>query len=204
MDARAALTGQWRRSDPYVDDLDTLAASVLDLTACLGTAVPSFLGLTVTTNPSTSTDTQAGTVTLTAVGAGADRPAITSLGFSVLHRGTRPVRLTLYAHQAGALVDLDADLAYVSRPGHQPNPGAAPTVVDVRLDHDLPAPTLAPGLIGWEGRSPLDRAEGVLIDQGVHPDNAASQLRLRATAAGLDLHAYAHQVLAALPPAADR
>ena len=172
-------------------DLDGLHDSVVELTDTLTTAVPSFLAVTVTPPGATCV------LTLAAVAA-ADRPARTSLGFSLPQRGGHPTRLTLYAAQPGALVDLDADLSYLLRHASDRPDGGERTATDIRLDQDLPAPTLVPGLTGLDEQATLDRAEGALIDHGVHPDQATDQLRRRAATAGLDPHPYARRLLAGL------
>jgi hypothetical protein len=193
VDPLAALIGQLHELGRGAgDDPDELSASVQELTARMTAAVPSFLGVTVTMPGET------GRLTLTAVGPPTDRPACTSLSFSVPQRDGGTGRITAYAHQPGTFVDLHADLTYLHETTrHQPGRSRA-AVLEIDLDRDLPAPSLVPGLVGLDERSTLDRAEGALINQGADPDDAQSQLRRQATAAGMDPHTYARQLLDAL------
>ena len=190
MDPTAALIAQLQRLGRSTGtDLHDVGVSVAELTAALTTAVPSFLGLTITLFHDT------GSLTLAAVGRAADRAASTSLRCSILLEGGGWARLVLYADQPGALTDLDADLTYLGRHANGHTGRRVPAVTHVWVDQDLPAPALAPGLIGLEEQSALSRAEGALIEQGVHPDEAAWELHRRAAALGLDPHRYSHQVL---------
>jgi hypothetical protein len=63
------------------------------------------------------------------------------------------------------------------------------------LDADLPPPTTQSGLAGLDERSTIDRALGILIDQGHHPDGARATLRRHAAAAGVEPHVYAARLL---------
>jgi hypothetical protein len=63
------------------------------------------------------------------------------------------------------------------------------------LDADLPPPTTRSGLVGLDERSTIDRALGVLIDQGHHPDGDQATLRHLAAAAGVEPHVYAARLL---------
>ena len=63
------------------------------------------------------------------------------------------------------------------------------------LDADLPPPTTRSGLAGLEERSMIDRAIGVIIEQGHHPDSARATLRRHAEAAGVEAHIYAARLL---------
>ena len=190
MDRNTALTEQLRNlTRDTGTGLDLLGLSIDALTTRLSEAIPSFLGMTVTMT------TASGDLTLTAVGPVAQRTPRTSLRFSILRPAGGHARVVFYAHQPGALVDLDADLISL---GRQPNGGASsPTAADVHLDQDLVAHALVPGVAGLEDQAVLSRAEGALIDRGAEPDQAASQLQQQAVAAGLDLHTYARQLLAA-------
>jgi hypothetical protein len=167
-------------------DLDPVGVVILELIARLTTAVPSFVGLTVTMPGSTGP-------TLTAAPPPGRRVS-TSLRFSLTRPDARSTRFTLYAHQPGALVDLDADLTHLGRHPDRHDQRTL-TVTDIHLDHDLPAPILVTGLTGLDDQAVLHRAEGVLIERGATPDEAALQLRENATVAGLDPLPYARQVL---------
>jgi hypothetical protein len=174
------------------DDDEAVDASLSALTSRLSTAVPSFLGLTVTLAGGHADGGD--DLTLTAVAGAAEGSAQTSLAFSTARPGGGSARFVLYARRPGALVDLQADLAYLGRADGTGRAGRAPA--DVLLDQDLPAPVLEPGLAGLSGRATLHRAEGALIDEGVGPEHAASELRRRAARAGSDLRAYAEELLA--------
>jgi hypothetical protein len=63
------------------------------------------------------------------------------------------------------------------------------------LDADLPPPTTRSGLSGLDERSMIDRAIGVMIDQGHHPDDAQATLRRHAAAAGVEPHIHAARLL---------
>ena len=65
------------------------------------------------------------------------------------------------------------------------------------LDADLPPPTTRSGLSGVEERSVIDRAIGVIIGQGHHPDSALATLHRNADAAGVEPHIYARRLLRA-------
>ena len=104
-------------------------------------------------------------------------------------------RVVFYASTAGAFVDLAADLAFaldttleqtgVHRRSRVPDP----------LDAD-PAPgTRRFDLSGVAELATIDRAVGVLIDQGHHPDDAHEALRGHAARAGLEPHAWAARLL---------
>jgi hypothetical protein len=45
------------------------------------------------------------------------------------------------------------------------------------LDADLPPPTTMSGLIGLDELSTVNRAVGILVDQGHHPNQAHATLR---------------------------
>jgi hypothetical protein len=118
-------------------------------------------------------------------------------------------RVIFYAGTPGALVDLAADLAYVlktsmhtTKINHSGPDGdgraeagdlqASPSLV---LDADVPAPRFASGLFGLSELSAVNRALGVMIDQGHHPDHVYETLRREATAAGVETHVYAARML---------
>jgi hypothetical protein len=183
-----------------LDQLDRLLADVgapsadlsrsLDaLLTSLSTAIPSFAGLVVNLRR------HGHPVTLTAFHRWDGRAAGTSLRWTTPHPGTDgETSLTLYAHHPGALVDLAADLGYLlnSRP-HWTNGRRAEDLI--RLDRDLPPPTQATAITGIEELSTINRATGVLIDRGTHPEQAMHDLTRHAAAAGLDPYTYARTLL---------
>ena len=63
------------------------------------------------------------------------------------------------------------------------------------LDADLPPLTTESGLVGLQERSVMDRAVGVMIDQGHDPDLAHATLRRQAAVAGVEPHIYAARLL---------
>jgi len=103
-----------------------------------------------------------------------------------------PVRVTFYATRPGAFVDLAADLAH-----------AQGLPLDrLELGETRPASTTA-GVRGLERVSVIHRAVGVLIAQGVHPDDAQARLAADAEAADLPLVDHARAVILAAVQAAD-
>lgn len=76
--------------------------------------------------------------------------------------------------------------------GHRGGDGTDELIV---LDADLPPQTSESRLSGMQEMSTINRAVGMLIDQGHHPDDAHSVLRRHAAAAGVDTHVYAAQLL---------
>ena len=132
-------------------------------------------------------------------------------------------QVVLYAATPGAFVDLAADFGYAldtpittastpvrsadstdgaERHGHghrdgdrHHNPARPDRDRLIVLDADLPPTTTRSGLIGLDERSTIDRALGVMIDHGHHPDRAPATLRRQATAAGVEPHIYAARLL---------
>jgi hypothetical protein len=103
-----------------------------------------------------------------------------------------PVRVTFYATRPGAFVDLAADLAH-----------AQGLPLDrLELDEARPASTAA-GVRGLERVSVIHRAVGVLIAQGVHPDDAQARLAADAAAAAVPLVDHARAVILAAVRAAE-
>jgi hypothetical protein len=185
--------------DDHVVDL-SLAALMVDLEV----AVPSYCGLQLTI-------TQHGfPVVLTTFAEFEGNVATTSLRLplslldSVLEVDSQVV---FYARTPGAFVDLAADLTFALRAtgtadgapsdGHE---GDGLRQIDshrnsIELDADLPPGTRVSGLSGLADLSTINRAVGVLIADGHHPDNAHDTLRRQAASAGLEPHAWAVRVL---------
>jgi hypothetical protein len=63
------------------------------------------------------------------------------------------------------------------------------------LDADLPPPATISGLVGLDQLTMINRAVGILIDQGQHPNHAHAALLDHAAAAGVDPHIYAARLL---------
>jgi len=148
------------------DDLQT----ILDvLVEDLSTSVSSFLGLRMTLcQPDESP------VTLTVMDA---NPALTPRACLTLSLGRptgegRDGTVVFYARNAGAFVDLAADLQRVQGLDRR-----------VQLDDQLPSaddPTVRPGITGLAERSVVNQAIGVLITRGRIPGEACAELRRRA------------------------
>lgn len=68
------------------------------------------------------------------------------------------------------------------------------------LDADLPPTTTMSGLVGLDQLSTVERALGIMIDHGHHPDHADATLRREAGAAGVEPHIYAARLLRPAPP----
>ena len=120
-------------------------------------------------------------------------------------------RVVFYASVAGSLIDLAADLGHVLRtatimaddpdrdggvrdgdgrtgPAHVPSPM-------LLLDADVPPNPAVSGLIGLSEMSAVDRAVGIMIERGHHPDVAYDALIEQAAVAGVAIHVYAVQML---------
>jgi hypothetical protein len=185
-------------------DDHAMGNSLVALMVDLEVAVPSYCGLQLTI-------TQHGfPVVLTTFAAEFEGTVATSLRlpFSLLD----PVleidsQVVFYARTPGAFVDLAADLTYALRAtgtadgapndGHE---GHGLRQIDshrnsIELDADLPPGTRVSGLSGLADLSTINRAVGVLIADGHHPDDAHDTLRRQAASAGLEPHAWAVRVL---------
>lgn len=164
-------------------DDDEIMEPLRDLVAALRTAVPSYRGvcLTVVDNGRA--------VRLTDFDPLPDgEGVITSLRlpFAALGAGfSRDSQVVFYAATPGAFVDLGADL------GHALD---APTA-QIVLDADLPPITLEAGLTGLDDVSAINRAVGILMNQGHHPHQAHAELHRQATAAGVETLIYAARLL---------
>jgi hypothetical protein len=132
-------------------------------------------------------------------------------------------RVVFYAATPGAFVDLAADFGYVlgspvsagsptprdvertdgdgqgipeqADGERQHGPGRSAGEPLIVLDGDLPPFTTQSGLAGLAERSTIDRAIGMMLDRGHHPDSAHAALRRHAAAAGVEPHVYAAQLL---------
>jgi hypothetical protein len=193
---------------------DALDASLAAFTADIKAAVPSYLGLQLTIGQSGHP------VTLTRITP--HRTARTSLRVPLTDLGPRfdpDSRVILYAATAGAFVDLAADLSYALHlrtssdrstdpAGSSDGDGRRHRQVDsdrrltldadvprLTLDADVPLSPLASGMSGLSELSTINRAIGVLIGHGHHPDHAGDTLRCDATSQGLKLHSYAARLL---------
>ena len=186
MDATTGLLNQLRAlAQDARHDGATLTTSLTTLEASLGNAVPSYLGLQLTL-------TQHGyPVVLTAGPAASTATTSLRLPLILISAGCpADSQIVFFATAPGAFVDLDADL-------HHALGTTDPTVL---LDGDLPPLRHAVGLTGGAELGEINRAVGVLIERGTDPDDAHDALRRDATAAGLQPHAYALEVLRGAGP----
>ena len=186
-------------------DTDALHVPLKALVGDLRAAVPSYRGLQLTIvhggQPVILTDllpTEADGAVLSSL-----RVPLSAVG-SDHDDGSRVI---FYAGTPGALVDLAADLSYVlktsvitasassqradSNGDGRAEPGqmhAAPAIV---LDADVLRSTSVSGLTGLSELSAVNRAVGILIDQGHDVDDAYDTLRQGARTAGVEVHVYA-------------
>jgi hypothetical protein len=203
-------------------DDDTLAAPLVSLVEGLQAAVPSYRGLHLTIVDLSHPVSLTAFLPVQDVDS-----INTSLrvGFAALGPGfDGESRVVFYAATPGAFVDLAADFGYAldtpivtsaippgsadstdgeeqhshsHRDGdRQHGPGRNGDQLIV-LDADLPPTTTRSGLTGLNERSTIDRAVGVMIDHGHHPDRAHATLRRQAAAAGVEPQIYAAGVLRA-------
>lgn len=165
-------------NDPSVDIAETLRA-MADATR---SAVPSFLGLSLVAlgagAPVTFTAMEAGTIEVR-----------TSLMLPLLRPSglepRRAVSLIIYAGRAGALVDLAADMTWLT--------GLDGFELDGHLS--LPAQQGTHGAL--QAESIVNQALGLLIGLGYLPDEADRELGRRSTAEGTTRSASAEQILEA-------
>jgi hypothetical protein len=193
------------------DDRD-LSATLVALTTALRSTATSYCGFRLTI-----VDNQ-WPVTLTAFTDGDHEPVGTSLRLPlglVSQTIDGDSRVVFYAGIPGAFTDLAADLSHAL--GGIPVDGRSPTAnhddhrgthldgqrgthLDghrrvIALDVDLPPVSRRSGLTGLTELTLLNRAIGVLIQQG-HDIEQAQQVRRReAAAAGVEPHVYAARIL---------
>lgn len=206
MDFPTALLRELLHLSSTVDlDDDEITESLRDLVTALHTAIPSYRGvcLTVVDNGSA--------VRLTDFLVPQDGEAVATslrLPFAALGPGFSTVsKVVFYAATPGAFVDLAADLGHAlgvptAGRGHPSEDGHHIDGDDgqqhqrqIVLDADLPPFTLVSGLTGLEHVSVINRAVGILVDQGHHPREAHAELRRQATAAGVETPIYAARLL---------
>ena len=149
-------------------------------------------------------------VTLTAFDDGHDAPVGTSLGLP-LGLVSRMVdgesRVVFFAGTPGAFTDLAADLSHAlggipvnGRSSTANNADHHATHVDghrrvIELDADLPPVSRRSGLTGLAELTVLNRAIGILVDQGHDIEQAHHVLRRGAAVAGVELLIYAARLL---------
>lgn len=104
-----------------------------------------------------------------------------------------PVELVLYAAEPGALIDLAADLAWLT--GRE--------LGEFRIDADRHFP-VDDGDMSFSSWSTVNQARGVLMGRGLSADEADRELEARAASVGVRSHVAAAALLAALPLAPDQ
>jgi hypothetical protein len=204
VDLSTSLISQLQELTLSLDGDDhAMDGSLVALMVDLEMAVPSYCGLQLTI-------TQHGFPVVLTAFAEFEGTAATSLRLplSLLNPVLEvPSQVVFYARTPGALVDLAADLTYALRgagatdwapsDGHE---GIGLRRIDghwsaIVLDADLPPSTRVSGLYGLADLSTINRAVGVLIANGHHPDDAHDTLRQQAAAVGLEPHAWAIRLL---------
>jgi hypothetical protein len=185
LDNRDLLSPLERLIENLGSDPGDLHANLAALSAALDRAVSGSTGLQLTVvhsgHPVTLTATVAERVEATTTSLRLPLPLLSP----VYEPGGRAV---FYSSVQGTFVDLAADLTYVlDRARTHP--------VTIELDGDLPLMTSGVLVTGLDDLATLNRAAGILIAQGQHPDTAPQALRSRAAAAGLTPLAYARQLL---------
>ena len=170
---------------PSTDVAATLAALMSAATA----AVPSYAGLSVRV---CSHDSH---VELTTVESSQLASIMTSLRVPLEtehpspHADGESIVLIIYAGRAGALVDMAADLAWLT--GHR--------IDELRLDEDVAGVIHLHPTGSLRQQSTINQAVGVLIGQGRTPSQAREELDVRAARAGIPRHAASVGLLASLP-----
>jgi hypothetical protein len=149
-------------------------------------------------------------VTLTAFDDGHDAPIGTSLRLPlglVSRRVDGESRVVFFAGTPGAFTDLAADLSHAlggisvnGRSSTANNADHRGTRVDghrkvIELDIDLLPASRMSGLTGLAELTVLNRALGLLIQQGHDIEQAHHVLRREAAAAGVEPHVYAARIL---------
>jgi hypothetical protein len=192
------LTASIGQDDQDLDD--TLAA----LTTALRSTANSYSGLQLTIVESQWP------VTLTAFTDSHDQPVRTSLRLPlglVSRRVDGESRVVFFAGTPGAFTDLAADLSHAlgGIPVDQASLAAdgvdhRGTRVDghrksIKLDADLPPLSRTSGLTGLTELTALNRAIGILVDQGHDIEQAHQLLRRDAAAAGVEPQIYAARIM---------
>ena len=210
MDLPAALLAHLKDLTASIgQDGQDLDNTLTALTAALNSTATTYCGLRLTIVENQWP------ITLTAFTDGHDAdghdvPAGTSLRLplALVSPAADPEsRVVFFASTPGAFTDLAADLSYTL--GGIPVDQASPAVngVDQRgprvdgqrraieLDTDLPLLSRKSGLTGLAELTVLNRAIGILVDQGHDTEQAYELLRRDAAAAGVEPHVYAARIL---------
>ena len=171
-------------------DDPTVGEALRALVRELDKAVASYRGLQLTIVSNGSP------VVLTAFTDDHDDAPLTSLRVPLVLLDSRFAagsRVVFYASTPGAFVDLAADLAYALGRTQEVVENLAPPAIPI--DADLPPLTRDCNLAGATELLTIDRAVGVMIDHGHHPDRAHATLRSDAARAGMEPYAWAARIL---------
>ncbi len=195
MDLPAALLSHLQDLTARIgqDDQD-LNDMVATLTAALHSTANTYRGfqLTIVQNQ--------WPVTLTAFSDGHHVPVGTSLHLPLVlvSPAVDPEsRVVFFAATPGAFTDLAADLSYAlgGIPVERGRTGVDGQPNVIVLDSDLPLVSPVSGLTGLAELSALNRAIGMLVDQGHDIEQAHQVLRRDAAAARVEPHIYAMRIL---------
>jgi hypothetical protein len=170
-----------------LDQPDVDIAKTLERLADAATAaVPSLIGLSVQTARDETFIEVTGRVD------GRDAPSTvgTSLMIPLPERSSAEsgTRLILFAGQPGALVDLGADLAWLT----------GSPLDAFRLDEHLSLPAEGPSVTALQVLATVNQAVGVLIERGRTAEEATQHLDQLAALAGIDRAGAAARLLARL------
>ena len=202
----ALLRDLLQLSDTDVANGEALDHSLTAVVAALQATIPSYRGISLALYQHDHP------VTVTAFLPPQDGEMITTslrvLVTALVPSAHAQSRIVFYASSPGAFVDLAADLAYLLRTAvHSFGTSATAEVADhsapdgadgqhpIRLDSDLPPANLLSGLTGLDELTSINRAVGMLVAEGHHPDQARAILQRRAASAGVEAHVYAARLL---------
>ena len=222
MDLPTVLLRDLLQLSSYLElDDDALSGPLISLVEGLQAAVPSYRALHLTI---VDTGQPVSLTAFLPLHDGDSINTSLRVGFPALGPGFDGEScVVFYAATPGAFVDLAADLGYAletpiamaripagftgSTNGagrHSPDQCDGDRKHDLAcrdgdrlivLDADLPPPTMMSGLVGLDELTMINRAVGILIDRGHHPNLAHATLIGHATAAGVEPRIYAAQLL---------
>jgi len=190
------------------DDQD-LDVTLTALTAALRSTATSYIGFELTVVE------DQWPVTLAAFTDGHDVLVVGTslrLPLALVARAMDPAsRVIFYAGTPGAFTDMAADLSHSLGGIPVDQASSAMNGTDhgrtrmdgqrrtIELDGDLPPPSRTSGLTGLAELTALNRAIGILVDQGHDIEQAHQLLRSDAAAAGVETQIYAARIILASP-----